>query len=186
MKRVTTPSVVIRLLLWLLLLAGGVAGGLWLDTRRFETLLFSPVWHLLTFGVGVVLMRFAFRAAAVGGRELARYGKSSPRVPRLETDRLVTGGIYAHMRHPMLFGLALVPMALAFLVGSPSYILFIAPLEMLFIAVMVLTFEERECRKKFGADYEAYAKKVPAVCWSRACLKALFAGDRSESPGPTA
>jgi protein-S-isoprenylcysteine O-methyltransferase Ste14 len=175
MKKIeTTPSVIVRLLLWALLLVGGTALGLWLDLRYDRRLLFSPLWHLLTLPVGLVLMRFAFRAAAAGGKELAKRGKSSPGVPRLETDRLVTTGIYAHMRHPMLFGLTLVPLALAFIVGSPSFITLIAPVEMLFIVIMVLTFEERECRKKFGADYDAYAAKVPAVCFKKECLERLF------------
>jgi protein-S-isoprenylcysteine O-methyltransferase Ste14 len=175
MKKIkTTPSVIVRLILWALLLIGGTALGIWLDLHDDRRLLFSPLWHLLTLPVGVVLMGLAFRAAAVGGRELARGGKSSDEVPRLETDRLVTTGIYTHMRHPMLFGLTLVPMALAFIVGSPSFITLVAPVEMLFIVVMVLTFEERECRQKFGDAYDAYAARVPAVCFSITCLKALF------------
>ncbi|WP_457596303.1 methyltransferase family protein [Hydrogenimonas sp.] len=173
-SRRTTPSVVVRLLLWAILLLGGAGVSVWLDLQWFRPLFFSLWFHLLAFLVGWVLMRLAFRAAAAGGRELARRGKSSPDTPRLETDTLVTTGIYARMRHPMLFGLALVPMGLAFLVGSPSFILFIAPLEALLIAIMVLTFEEWECRRKFGAVYDDYAKKTPAVCWKRDCLKALF------------
>ena len=126
MKRIkTTPSVVIRLSLWAFLLLAGAALGIWLDLHDDRHLLFSPLWHLLTLPVGLVLMRLAFRAAAAGGRELARRGKSSDGVPRLETDRLVTTGIYAHMRHPMLFGLTLVPPAFAFIVGSPSFILLV-------------------------------------------------------------
>jgi protein-S-isoprenylcysteine O-methyltransferase Ste14 len=137
----------------------------------------------LTLPVGLVLMKLAFNAAAAGGRELAKGGKSSPDVPRLETDRLVTGGIYAHMRHPMLFGLTLVPMALAFIVGSPSFITLVAPVEMLFIVVMVLTFEEAECRRKFGDDYRSYARRVPPVCFKPNCLKMLFIDDFFKGKG---
>ncbi|OQX73395.1 MAG: hypothetical protein B6D59_05740 [Campylobacteraceae bacterium 4484_4] len=169
----TTPSVVIRILLWVVMLAGGTAGGIWLDLHHFRRLVFDPLFHLLTLGVGIWLMILAFRAAAVGGRELAKHGKEGD-IPRLETNRLVCTGIYAKMRHPMLFGLTLVPLALAFMIGSPSFIIWIAPAEMLFIVVMVLTFEERECRKKFGADYDAYASQTPPVCFRPECLKALF------------
>ncbi len=169
----TTFSVAVRIFLWVLLLAGGAVGGIWLDLRFFRTLFFDPLFHLFTFVVGVGLMALAFRAAAVGGRALARYGRRGD-LPRLETDRLVTTGIYAKMRHPMLFGLALVPPALALMIGSPSFIVGIAPLEMLFIVVMVMTLEEAECRRKFGADYDDYASKTPAVCFRPECLKALF------------
>ncbi len=174
MKLKTTPSVVIRILLWALMLIGGAAGGIYFDLIHFRKLFFNPLYHLLTFVVGYILMRMAFRAAATGGRELARHGREGD-VARLETNRLVTSGIYEHMRHPMLFGLTLVPLALALIIGSPTFITVIAPIEMLFIVIMVMTLEERECRKKFGADYEAYAQKVPPVCFNLTCLKKLFA-----------
>ena len=175
MKKINTSlSVVVRLLLWIVLLLGGTLVGLYSDLTYFRDLFFNPLYHILTFPVGAVLMILSFRAAAAGGRELARHGKSGDNIPRLETDKLVTTGIYAHMRHPMLFGLTLLPMAWAFLLGSPTFILILAPMEMLFIVIMVLTFEERECRKKFGDDYDRYAKEVPAVCFRKECLKRLF------------
>ena len=170
----TTPSVVIRILLWTVMLVGGTILGIWFDLHHFRNLFLSPIWHLFTLPAGIVMMIFAFRAAAAGGRELAKHGKSSADIPRLETDRLVTSGIYAHMRHPMLFGLTLLPLALAFIIGSPAFITIIAPLEMLFIVMMVLTFEERECRQKFGREYDDYAKQVPPVCFKPHCLKMLF------------
>ncbi len=174
MKSKTTLSVVVRLALWFLMLVGGATLGIWLDLQWFQPLLTSWLYHLLTFPFGFLLMTFAFRAAAAGGRELAKHGKQSPETPRLETDTLVTTGIYAQMRHPMLFGLTLVPLAFALLIGSPTFVLLIAPIEMLFIVIMVLTFEERECRRKFGEDYERYAREVPAVCFKKECLKQLF------------
>ena len=179
MKKLNTSlSVVVRLLLWALLLIGGTAASFYFDYRYFKDLFFNPLYHILTFPVGTVLMMLSFRAAAAGGRELARHGKSDDNVPRLETNKLVTTGIYAHMRHPMLFGLTLLPMAWAFLLGSPTFMLILAPLEMLFIVIMVLTFEERECRKKFGTDYDRYARRVPPVCFSRECLKRLFLSEK--------
>ncbi len=168
-----TPSVVIRIILWILLLAGGTAAGIRLDMELFRDLFFSPLFHATTLIPGLIMMRYAFRAAGNGGRELARSGREGD-IPRLETNRLVVSGIYARMRHPMLFGLMLVPMALALMVGSPSYILFIAPAEMAFIALMVLTLEEGECRAKFGEEYKKYAERVPAVCFRAECLKMLF------------
>ena len=118
-------------------------------------------------------MILSFRAASKGGKELAKYGKVG-NVPRLETNRLVTSGIYSKMRHPMLFGLALFPLSLALIIGSPSFIFYIAPIEMIFIIIMVFTLEEAECKKKFKDDYIKYSKKVPPVCFRLDCLKALF------------
>ncbi len=156
------------------MLLGGSAASIYFDLLYFRNLFLNPLYHILTLPFGIFLMSMAFRAAAAGGKELAKAGRVKPATPRLETDSLVTTGIYAHMRHPMLFGLTLVPMALALIIGSPTFILILAPLEMIFIIVMVLTLEERECRSKFGSSYDEYAKKVPAVCFRKRCLSELF------------
>ena len=169
----TTVSVVVRILLWLLMLVGGSILGIWLDSMLLGDIHHNLLFHIFSFIVGVFLARLAFCAAATGGRELASRGRSE-NLPRLETDKLVTEGIYSYMRHPMLMGLSLLPLALAFIIGSPSFILVIAPIEALFIAVMVLTLEEMECRAKFGREYEEYAENVPSVCFDRECLEMLF------------
>ena len=169
----TTPSVVIRIALWLILLFGGAALAIYLDLRYFKELLFSPLFHIITFFMGIGILKLAFNAAAKGGRELAKKGREGD-MPRLETNRLVTTGIYSCARHPMLFGLMLLPLGFALLLGSPSFIFGIAPLEAAFIAFMVLVFEEMECRKKFGKSYEEYAKKIPPYPKNLECLKRLF------------
>jgi protein-S-isoprenylcysteine O-methyltransferase Ste14 len=78
------------------------------------------------------------------------------------------------MRHPMLFGLTLLPLGWGLLIGSPTFITRIAPLEMLFIILMVIIFEEMEVRRKFGHAYKSYAQKVPMVSFDRQCLYRLF------------
>ena len=78
------------------------------------------------------------------------------------------------MRHPMLFGLTLLPIGWALLLGSPTFIMLIAPLEMLFIIVMVIIFEEMEVKRKFGEGYKAYSKEVPMVSFKSKCLRKLF------------
>jgi protein-S-isoprenylcysteine O-methyltransferase Ste14 len=138
-----------------------------------EPLFANREFHIVSALAGMVVMYFAFRAAATGGKVLARHGRKGD-IPRLETDHLVTTGIYACMRHPMLFGLTLLPLGWALLLGSPTLITIIAPLEMLFIVIMVMTFEEAELKRKFGSAYEAYKTKVPAVSFRYTCLKQLF------------
>jgi len=173
MKINTSVSVVVRIVLWLGLIIGGSLLSLKIDLQSKEGIFFNPLFHIFSFIVGFVLLRFAFRAAAKGGKELARFGRDNT-MPRLETNRLVSTGIYAQMRHPMLFGLMLIPLSVAFLLGSPTFITMVAPLEMIFIALMVLIFEEMECKKKFGKEYEAYAQKVSMVCFGWRCLRELF------------
>ena len=63
----------------------------------------------------------------------------------------------------MLFGLTLLPLGWALLTGSPTFIFILAPLEMLFIIIMVILFEEKEVHQKFGKAYQSYKKKVPMV-----------------------
>jgi protein-S-isoprenylcysteine O-methyltransferase Ste14 len=150
-----------------------IGGAVYSIAKDWGTGLFESVWfHLLTAIGGMVLLVLAFRAAANGGRELTK-GRVGD-IPRMETNRLVTTGIYSCMRHPMLFGLTLLPLGWAFLLGSPTFIMFVAPLEMLFIVVMVIVFEEREVKRKFGDAYESYRRKVPMVSFKRKCMKALF------------
>ena len=173
MKINTSASVVVRIVLWLGLIFGGIAFSIYRDMQNSTSLFYNLFFHIVSFIFGLLLLRFAFRAAAKGGKALAKEGRDRD-LPRLETNRLVTSGIYAKMRHPMLFGLLLIPLSVAFLLGSVTFITLVAPLEMLFIALMVLIFEEMECKKKFGTAYEAYSKSVPMVCVSSDCLRELF------------
>ena len=174
MKKIsTTPSVVIRIVLWIVLLVGGAVVSIRHDLRVFAELFENVPFHLLSFALGWVLVRLAFRAAAVGGRELAKHGREG-KLPRLETNRLVTSGIYRCTRHPMLFGLTLLPFGVAFLLGSPTFILYVAPAEALFILFMVLTLEEREALAKFGDAYREYRRQIPLVPRTKKCWKMLF------------
>ncbi|WP_456392176.1 methyltransferase family protein [Nitratifractor sp.] len=173
MRIPTTPSVVIRILLWLLLLFGGAVGSIRCDLQCFPGLFGSWSFHLLTLSAGVAIVTLSFRAAATGGRELASQGREGD-LPRLETNRLVTTGIYRCTRHPMLFGLMLLPLGFALLLGSPTFILFVAPAEALFILLMILTLEEREAIAKFGDAYREYRRRTPLLPRSTECWKALF------------
>ena len=176
MKMATSASVVIRLFLWFVMLIGGAVYSLFKD---WHTALFSNIpFHIVSALLGMVILKLAFNAAGNGGRELTK-GRVGD-IPRMETNRLVTTGLFSCMRHPMLFGLTLLPLGWALLLGSPTFITLIAPLEMLFIIVMVIVFEEREVNRKFGKAYEEYRQKVPMVSFSRHCLKALFKAKESK------
>jgi len=170
MKINTSVSVVIRVLLWILMLFGGAWYSIVKDIANpyFHTISF----HILTAIFGAFIIFLAFRASANGGRELTK-GRIGD-IPRLETNRLVTTGIYNCMRHPMLFGLTLLPLGWALLLGSPTFITEVAPFEMIFIIVMVIFFEEREVKGKFGEAYRDYANDVPMVSFDWGCLKRLF------------
>jgi len=172
MKINTSFSVVIRLFLWFLMIIGGAIYAL---IKDWNTPIFSNIaFHIISALLGIMILKLAFNAAGNGGRELTkgRVGNT----PRLETNRLVTTGLFSCMRHPMLFGLTLLPLGWGLLLGSPTFIMFIAPLEMLFIIVMVVIFEEMEVKRKFKKEYEEYRQKVPMVSFRWKCLKWLFFG----------
>ncbi len=168
-----TLSVFLRIVIWILLLVGGAAAGVGLDDRWFPELWRNPWWHALMLVSGALLMRLVFRISRNTGRTLARRGREG-RLPRLETNRLVTTGVYGCMRHPMHFGLLFMPLALAMIIGSPTFIFLIAPIEMLLMIGLVLTLEEAEVSRKFGDAYSAYRRQVPAFSLRPACLKRLL------------
>ncbi len=170
MKINTSLSVVIRIVLWLFMIIGGALYAYSID--KTDLLFHSPLFHLLSALIGLFILRLAFRAAANGGKELAKARDEN--MPRLETNRLVTTGIYKCMRHPMLFGLTLLPLGWALLLGMPAFITVIAPLEMLFIIFMVMVFEEMEVKRKFTDEYRVYAQRVPIVSFKHSCLRRVF------------
>ena len=91
-----------------------IGGAFYALAKDWRTLLFGNLWFLFISALlGAFLLRLAFRAAANGGRELTK-GRVGD-IPRLETNRLVTTGIYRCMRHPMLFSLTLLPLGWALL-----------------------------------------------------------------------
>jgi protein-S-isoprenylcysteine O-methyltransferase Ste14 len=166
----TTFSVIIRVFLWLILLIGGANYSL---IKDWNTVLFNSIsFHIISAIIGFLILVLAFRAAGNGGKELAK-GRVGD-IPRLETNKLITTGIYSCMRHPMLFGLTLLPLGWALLLGSPTFIIIIAPIEIIFIIMMVIIFEEMEVKKKFGEAYKNYSKKVPMISFKKHCLLALF------------
>jgi protein-S-isoprenylcysteine O-methyltransferase Ste14 len=166
-------SVILRLSLWFVFLFGGAALGFWLDTRYFPRLLASPFFHLLAFVPGAVVLWLVVRVSRNTGRWLGQFGREGD-LPRLETNRLVTTGPYGCMRHPMHLGLLLFPLTVALLLGSPSFVVIVAPAEMLLMVVLVRFVEEAEARRKFGDAYDAYCRTVPMFSLRPDCLRRLL------------
>ncbi|BAO44273.1 methyltransferase family protein [Thiolapillus brandeum] len=168
-------STVLRIGIWIVLLGGGLMAGRWLDEHWFITLWYSLAWHLVSLILGILLLWLVLKAARNTGRTLSRYGRKGD-LPRLETNHLVTSGVYACMRHPMHFGLLFLPLSLALMVGSPGFVFIISPLEILLMLLMIATLEEAEVARKFGEAYAVYRQHVPAYSLKPACLKLLFGG----------
>jgi protein-S-isoprenylcysteine O-methyltransferase Ste14 len=84
-------------------------------------------------------------------------------VPELSARKypgtLLTEGIYAKIRHPRYMGISLWLLGCALFANYLTpYILVIAGIPGMYVLTLL---EERELRKRFGAQYEAYCRRVP-------------------------
>ncbi len=98
-----------------------------------------------------------------GAREFILRGKGTPS-PRVSPQALVTTGLYGVTRNPMFIGILFVIVGLAILLKHGA-ILFYAWQTFLFFDRMLAEDSEPELRKKFGAAYEEYCRKVPRWFW---------------------
>jgi len=86
---------------------------------------------------------------------------------------LVTGGIYSHLRHPRYLQVMLGLAAFALFTNYLAlYALLAVCLPLIYLVVL---FEERELRHRFGEEYERYCQQVPRF------LPRIF---RRRAPGP--
>ena len=120
-----------------------------------------PVFRFTWWGIGlsVILLTLGF---AIDVWIIVTFRRASgtpwPFKPPL---KLITTGIYAHIRNPMVIAGILIGEGLGFLFGSLSLILIFIPLLTLLGAIYLKAVEERELELRFGRDYLEYKKKVP-------------------------
>lgn len=98
--------------------------------------------------IGVQLRRYLSIAAMLGLPEISKAG-----------GKLLTEGIYSHIRHPRYvevgLGVAATALFCNYLIG---YILFFLYIPFIYIVVLI---EEKELKERFGKEYEEYCRKVP-------------------------
>jgi protein-S-isoprenylcysteine O-methyltransferase Ste14 len=138
---------------------GAVAGLIpWLLTRwQLRRPLRS--WAPLR-AVGALLLIVALVTVIQALVRFVTEGRGTP-LPLAAPDRLVVGGPYRYVRNPMYLTL------LAALIGQGlvlwQRILFLyAALVWLVVAAFVRWYEEPTLSRRFGADYTAYRRAVPA------------------------
>jgi protein-S-isoprenylcysteine O-methyltransferase Ste14 len=85
--------------------------------------------------------------------------------PIAAPERLVVGGLYRYVRNPMYVAILGAIIGQALLLGQLGLLLYAAALWLIFGAFVRL-YEEPTLRRRFGADYEAYRRAVPAW-WPR-------------------
>lgn len=89
----------------------------------------------------------------------ARFGQGTP-APIDPPRQLVTNGLYARTRNPMYLGVITVVLGEAVLFGSSRLLAYAGAVFVAFHA-FVLLYEEPAHRRRFGADFEEYCRRVP-------------------------
>ena len=125
----------------------------WLLTRwdAEDTPLSLRVLGGLLLALGAVLVLEAFARFAVEGR-----GTPMPWAP---PTRFVVRGTYRFVRNPMYVGVVAMILGEALLLGRWILLAWAAAAATIFHLFLVLH-EEPDLRRRFGADYEEYARRV--------------------------
>jgi protein-S-isoprenylcysteine O-methyltransferase Ste14 len=118
----------------------------------------GPAW--ISF-VGGVIMTFSLVPAVLGFRDLGV--NLSPWPHPHSTNRLVTDGIYRHLRHPLY--LSLIILAFGWSIWSQSWAGLAASVILTLVLRGKAACEERLLAKRHP-DYEAYARNTGAF-WPR-------------------
>ncbi len=132
--------------------AGAVIAGWLLD--RLWPLPIDGAWRTVlgwVFAVGWTLLA----ASAIG---LFRR-KQTSMITFRPASTLVTSGPYAFTRNPMYVSLAFLTIAFALFFNTWWIVLLLVP-TLLIVQQFVIVPEERYLQRRFGAEYEAYTRRV--------------------------
>lgn len=146
------------------LLAPGTVVGLvpWLLTgwRAAEPV---PYWALARV-VGVILFAASLAVLVQAFVRFVMEGRGTP-APVAAPDRLVVGGLFRFVRNPMYVAILAAIVGQALLLGRLGLLLY-AAISWAVCAAFVRWYEEPTLAHRFGADYAAYRRAVPAW-WPR-------------------
>lgn len=145
----------LKSLIFLLIAPGMVAGyiplmllrrGLQVETGFFAYLAF-PLW-----GIGGMILLLSFWNFLIEGR-----GTPAPVDPPKE---LVVAGFYRYVRNPMYVGIVLILLGHFLWFQNVGLLVYLA-IAFLIVHLFVTLYEEPTLKKKFGATYQEYLRKVP-------------------------
>ena len=143
-----------------LVIAPGFVAGLvprWITGWRIEEPM--PYW----VGLRVLGAALIISGTAVLLHSFARFvveGAGTP-APVAAPGKLVVGGLYRHVRNPMYVAVLAIVVGQALLLGQLRLLLYAAVLFACFSA-FVRWYEEPNLSRRFGEEYEAYRRAVPA------------------------
>jgi protein-S-isoprenylcysteine O-methyltransferase Ste14 len=136
-----------------LLYAAAVIGGWLLDARWPLPITSSSARSALAW---LLVAGWAVLAASAVG--LFRRQRTSM-MPFRPATTLVTRGPYAWTRNPMYVSLAILAVAFAVFLNTWWVVLLLLPV-LLAVRQFVILPEEHYLRRRFGAEYEAYTRRV--------------------------
>jgi protein-S-isoprenylcysteine O-methyltransferase Ste14 len=157
------------------LLAPGVVVGLipWLLTR-WQAREPVPYWAPMRV-LGAILLVAGLIALIRAFVRFVMEGLGTP-APIAAPDRLVVGGVYRYVRNPMYVAVVAAIVGQALLFGQLGLLIYAVAVWLL-VAAFVHLYEEPTLTRRFGADYEAYRRAVPAW-WPR--LRPWVPGERDK------
>jgi protein-S-isoprenylcysteine O-methyltransferase Ste14 len=133
----------------------------WAATAHWRlTLVYDHAWTwlltLLLWCVSLTTYTSALRSfsiqRAIGTHEISE---------RINNDALVTTGIHGRVRHPLYFGHLCT--LTGWTIGAGTVACFILLAFAIATGAFMIPMEERELRARFGAAYDDYARRVPAL-----------------------
>lgn len=136
-------------------LAVTLALGAWLERRVAWRAFDAPA----AGAVGIVLVWIGAVVHVQARRVLAAHWR--PAIAPAEPRELVQAGPYALVRHPLYAALALMTIGTA--VAHPSLAVLAGGGGLVMGLALKAHAEDRALRECFGADWDAYARRVPAL-----------------------
>ena len=142
------------------LVGPGIMAGLipWLLTG-WQVRELVPYWAPMRV-LGVILLVAGLIALIRAFVRFVMEGLGTP-APIAAPERLVVGGVYRYVRNPMYVAVLAAIVGQGLLLGRLGLLLYAAAAWLL-VAAFVRWYEEPTLTRRFGEDYEAYRRAVPA------------------------
>lgn len=141
-------------------MAPGVVAGVvpwWMTGWRMRE---APAWAWPLRLAGALLVVAGASVLVAAFRRFVVEGLGTP-APVAPTEHLVVGGLYRYVRNPMYVAVLSAILAQAALFWHSSLVWYAGLVAIAFMS-FVRIYEEPTLAQKYGAEYEAYRRSVPA------------------------
>ena len=143
-------------LIWLAIILGGVVITLPWHKQQLYTVPLLWIPAALLFACALFIYR---RAGRIFGRDIL-IGRTEL-ASQTQGQTLVTSGIHARLRHPIYLGHLLMLTSWTF--GSGLVVMFALLAFAVITGALMIRMEDAELEARFGDQFRAYKKRVPAI-----------------------